>query len=332
MTEHSNKWPFAAKRFFCAAVFAVGVSSTAPAEERPPRRLAVASVHPLASDGAIAAFRGGGNAVDAAVTAALTLGVVDGQNSGIGGGCLILVRRPDGSLLAIDGREMAPSATTRDMFLRDGKPDTRLSQTGPLASGVPGAVAAYAKVLRECGARTLGQALAPGIEAAANGFPLSANTARALARKQEDLTRFPASREVFLHSDGTPLVEGEVVKQPDLAETYRRIAAEGEAWFLSWRLRQAHRRMDGRQRRVDHGRGLCQLPSEASRADRIELPWPDDNRLPPAQFGRGSHRPDAEHARGVRRRVRVRRGSSRGDSLSRRGHEAGVRRPRLLAW
>ncbi|RXM20435.1 gamma-glutamyltransferase, partial [Citrobacter sp. AAK_AS5] len=85
----------------------------------------------------------GGNAVDAAVAAALTLGVVDGHNSGIGGGCFMLIRRADGSILAIDGREMAPAAASRDMYLRAGKSDPTLSQTGALAAGVPGSLAAY---------------------------------------------------------------------------------------------------------------------------------------------------------------------------------------------
>src|SRR5215213_5774776 len=97
----------------------------------------VATVHPLATEAGEAVLRRGGNAVDAAVAAALMLGVVDGHNSGIGGGCFVLVRRADGSVLAIDGRETAPARATRDMFLRDGKPDPSLSQTGALASGVP---------------------------------------------------------------------------------------------------------------------------------------------------------------------------------------------------
>src|SRR2546423_2841442 len=77
----------------------------------------VASVHPLATQAGINAYQRGGNAVDAAIAAAVTLGVVDAHNSGIGGGCFVLIRKADGQLLAIDGREMAPAAATRDMFL-----------------------------------------------------------------------------------------------------------------------------------------------------------------------------------------------------------------------
>ena len=96
-------------------------------------------------------MRQGGNAIDAAVATALTLGVVDNHNSGIGGGCFILIRRANGQILAIDGREAAPAAATREMFFRDGEPDTKLSQTGPLASGVPGALAAYQLAIEKAG-------------------------------------------------------------------------------------------------------------------------------------------------------------------------------------
>src|SRR4051812_49326532 len=83
----------------------------------------VATVHPLATDAAVNVLNNGGNAIDAAVAAGLTLGVVDGHNSGIGGGCFMLVRTADGKIFALDGREMAPSAATRDMFIKDGKGD-----------------------------------------------------------------------------------------------------------------------------------------------------------------------------------------------------------------
>src|SRR4051812_28207710 len=130
----------------------------------------IATVNPIATDAGVDVFREGGNAVDAAVAAALTLGVVDGENSGIGGGCLILIRTADGKFTAIDGREMAPGAANRDMFVRDGKPMPTASQTGPLASGVPGALAAYKLALDRCGTIKLSRALAPGVHSAAEGF------------------------------------------------------------------------------------------------------------------------------------------------------------------
>ncbi len=108
----------------------------------------VATVHPLATDAAVETFKNGGNAIDAAVAAALTLAIVDGHNSGIGGGCFILIRLADGRFVAIDGRETAPAGATRDMYVRAGKADPELSLAGPLAVGVPGALAAYDYALR----------------------------------------------------------------------------------------------------------------------------------------------------------------------------------------
>src|SRR5947208_6338258 len=102
----------------------------------------VATVHPLATDAAVETFKNGGNAIDAAVAAALTLGVVDGHNSGIGGGCFMLIRRANGGFFAIDGRETAPAKATRDMFIRNGKADPQFSQLGALAIGTPGALSA----------------------------------------------------------------------------------------------------------------------------------------------------------------------------------------------
>src|SRR5687767_10032042 len=129
----------------------------------------VASVHPLATDAGIAALQRGGNAVDAAIATALTLGVVDGHNSGIGGGCFILIRCADGYIAAIDGRETAPAAATRDMFLRDGKPQGELSVTGPLAVATPGALAAYGLAHGNYGKLRLEDLVRPAAEIAERG-------------------------------------------------------------------------------------------------------------------------------------------------------------------
>src|SRR3954451_4282913 len=107
----------------------------------------VATVHPIATDAAVKVLESGGNAIDAAVAAGLTLGVVDGHNSGIGGGCFMLIRLADGKIAGRDGRQLAPPAAPRDMFIRNGAGDTDLSQTGPLASGIPGSLAVYEHAL-----------------------------------------------------------------------------------------------------------------------------------------------------------------------------------------
>ena len=191
----------------------------------------VASVHPLATDAGVAAFEAGGNAVDAAIAAAVTLGVVDQFNSGLGGGCFILIRRADGSLAAIDGREKAPAAATRDMFLRDGEAVPELSQTGPLAIAVPGAVAAYDLALQKYGQRELKDVLLPAAKIAEEGFELSSAYTSRLAASAESLEKFAGSRATLLKADRTPYKKGEVLKQPDLAKSYRAMAEEGIDWF-----------------------------------------------------------------------------------------------------
>lgn len=191
----------------------------------------VATVHPLATDAAVAALKSGGNAVDAAIAAALTLGVVDNYNSGIGGGCFILIRRANGEILAIDGREMAPAQANREMFIRDGKPDTRLSQVGALASGVPGALLAYEKAIELAGRQSLSELIRPAARLASDGFPVSSVYAAALRSQADKLRRFPASRQALLKPDGTVYEEGEVLQQPHLAQTYLAIAEQGTDWF-----------------------------------------------------------------------------------------------------
>lgn len=201
------------------------------AAAEPPAQCAIASVHPLATEAGAAAFQRGGNAVDAAIAAAVTLGVVDNYNSGLGGGCFVLIRRADGQLAAIDGRERAPAAATADMFIRDGRAVPALSQTGPLASGVPGALAAYELALANYGRLALRDIVLPAAEIAEEGFPVPAAYARNLRRTADTLRRFPGSRAALLKPNGEPYAEGETLRQPDLAASYREIAEHGGDWF-----------------------------------------------------------------------------------------------------
>jgi gamma-glutamyltranspeptidase/glutathione hydrolase len=191
----------------------------------------VASVHPLATEAGVAALRRGGNAVDAAIAVGLTLGVVDGKNSGLGGGCFILIRRADGKLVAIDGRETAPAKATRDMYLRDGKPQPELSQHGPLAVATPGCLAAYQLALAQNGKLTLADVILPAAKIAEQGFPLDRSNAEAQASAGKLLARVNGGTCSLLKPDGSPYAAGDLVKQPDLARTYRSIAEAGPDWF-----------------------------------------------------------------------------------------------------
>ena len=194
---------------------------------------AVATVHPLATDAAMEILHSGGNAIDAAIAAALVLGVVDGHNSGIGGGCLVLIRLADGRIRAIDGRETAGAAAHPSLFTRNGKADPQLSQTGPLASGVPGQIAAMDRMHRAHGDLPWERLFDHAIRIAHEGHPASRSTARTVAREAEDLIRYPASRGILLHSNGEPFREGELLVQRDLAQTLRNIAAHGGDWFYA---------------------------------------------------------------------------------------------------
>ncbi len=190
----------------------------------------VSSTHPLATEAGLNILKSGGNAIDAAVTVGLTLGVVDGHNSGIGGGCFMLIRLADGRFVAIDGREKAPAAATRDMFVRDGKADPALSQTGALASGVPGEIAAFDYANKNFGRKKLAELFAPGAKLAAEGFPITEMFASRLKANADDLAKFESSRKIFF-KDGHPLKAGEILKQTDLAKTYRSIGEQGSDWF-----------------------------------------------------------------------------------------------------
>ena len=202
-----------------------------PAQHQAEQHGVAATGHPLATYAAIDVLKRGGNAIDGAVAAALTLGVVDGHNSGIGGGCFMVLHLADGTALAIEGREKAPAAATRDMFTKEGKADTDLSQTGALAIGVPGSVAVYDYALRKFGKLSFSNHLESAARIAEQGFPITRTYAQRLASTASDLRKFDAARAIFLNASGHPHNAGELLRQPDLAQTYRTIARAGANWF-----------------------------------------------------------------------------------------------------
>lgn len=192
---------------------------------------AIASVNPIATEAGLQAFAKGGNAVDAALAVAFTLGVVDSHNSGIGGGSFILARLADGEVIALDGREMAPGAASRDLYVRDGEVQSDLSRTGALAVGIPGSVAAFHALQARAGALSFADVLLPAAKLAEQGVVIDATLASRLARTQDDLRQFPASAAIFLREDGEPLEAGDRLIQKDLAKSYRQLAQQGPDWF-----------------------------------------------------------------------------------------------------
>jgi gamma-glutamyltranspeptidase/glutathione hydrolase len=199
----------------------------------------VAAVHPLATQAGVNAMSRGGNAVDAIIAAGLTLSVVDGHNSGLGGGCFLVIRRANGEIVTIDGRETAPAAATRDMFLRDGKAVAELSQTGALAVGVPGEVAAFEQAVKMFGRLSWRDHCLAAAKLAEEGFRITRDYANHVAGVAKDIARFPESRAIFLHEDGSPWQAGETLHQPDLAQTFRALAEQGSEWFYRGPFAQA---------------------------------------------------------------------------------------------
>ena len=194
-------------------------------------RAMVATVRSEATDAAVRVLQQGGNAVDAAIAAAFTLSVVDGYNSGIGGGCFILIRTPGGQLLAIDGREMAPRSAKPDMFLKGGLPIPGASEVGPLASGVPGAVAAYEMAWRAAGSKPWGELLDDAITYAVDGFSIPEKYAERIRSKRSSLSKFPGSRDVLFDGNGEPRKAGTKLVQLDLGKTLTGIQAGGGKYF-----------------------------------------------------------------------------------------------------
>lgn len=215
----------------------------AEAEARPPGA-AVATAHPLATEAAIEVLEAGGNAFDAAVTASAVLAVVEPYGSGLGGGGFWLLHRAsDGHQTLLDGRERAPLAAHRDLYLdAEGRFVPELALNGPLAAGIPGMPAAIAHLARHYGRLPLTATLAPAIALADQGFPVDPVYARFAALRADALRASPAAARQFL-MDGQPPEVGRLIRQGDLARTLKRLAERGHDGFYSGDL--AERMVDG---------------------------------------------------------------------------------------
>ena len=205
--------------------------STAEAHQRPGVK-AVASAHPVATAAGHQILDAGGNAFDAAIAVTATLAVVEPYGSGLGGGGFWLLHREhDGHQVMIDGREKAPQAAHRDMYLDDdGAVVKHLSRVGPLAAGIPGTPAALAHLAERYGRLPLAQSLAPAIEAARDGFEVNEHYRRMAKFRLDTLGQDPETAAIFLADAQLPPV-GYVIKQPDLARTLDAIAQRGADGF-----------------------------------------------------------------------------------------------------
>ena len=193
-----------------------------------PNRVAVSSAHELATAAGLEIFGQGGNAFDAAVAVSAALAVVEPASSGIGGGGFWILHRPEDDFsIMVDGRETAPSAATRDMFLdEDGEVVRDRAINGPLAAGIPGAPAAWVHLAERYGTLPLAELLGPAIRLAEDGFPVDSKYQTLLNFRAHIMLRWPDTAEIFLPGGDIPEV-GAIIRQPDLAGTLRALAAEG---------------------------------------------------------------------------------------------------------
>jgi gamma-glutamyltranspeptidase/glutathione hydrolase len=240
---------FGAKRLLAAVALLVGFCLPATAQDR--REYIPASadtVHAVTAEhGMVVAqekigarvgadiLKQGGNAVDAAVATGFALAVSYPRAGNIGGGGFMIIHSAErGEDVAIDYRETAPAAATRDMFLgADGQPDIAKSRDSALSIGVPGTVAGLALALEKYGSGkfTLAQLLKPAIDLARDGFVVADDMADTLPGIQRRLARWPATVRIFSRADGSSLQDGDRLVQADLAATLSAISAQGPRGF-----------------------------------------------------------------------------------------------------
>ena len=189
----------------------------------------VSSNEERASAAGVEIMRRGGNAVDAAVAVGFALAVTYPEAGNIGGGGYSVIRMADGRTAALDYREVAPLAATRNMFVDSAGTLTDKSLIGHLASGVPGAPAGLVAAQKRFGVLSLAEVMAPAIRLAEEGYVLDAAQASAFAGDADLIARF-AGAPLFLPG-GTPLRAGATLRQPDLARTLRAIAEKGADGF-----------------------------------------------------------------------------------------------------
>jgi gamma-glutamyltranspeptidase/glutathione hydrolase len=196
-------------------------------------RAMVSSNSELASAAGVEIMRQGGNAVDAAVATGFALAVTYPAAGTVGGGGFMVIRLANGEVAAIDYREIAPLASSRDMYLDSTGQKTNKSLVGHLASGVPGAVAGMTEAQRRFGRLTLAQVMAPAIRLASEGFIVDSALSRSLRSDSSVITRF-AGKDIFF--PGGPVVApGTRLVQRDLAQTLRAISDQGPKAFYEGR-------------------------------------------------------------------------------------------------
>src|SRR3954454_989037 len=190
----------------------------------------VATESPAAARVGRGVLESGGNAIDAAAATVFALNVARPQSCGIGGGGFLVYRSHTGATRALDFRETAPAAIAPDQFA--GTDKLYSAFTGHTTVGVPGVVAGMDAALARYGTLTLAQAVAPAEELARTGVRVTRTLATGVANNTERFQRYPATAAIFLPG-GRPLQAGQTFRQPQLAESFRRIMRLGPAAFYN---------------------------------------------------------------------------------------------------
>ncbi|MEV6984971.1 gamma-glutamyltransferase [Sphaerisporangium sp. NPDC051017] len=198
---------------------------------------AVSTVDLDASKAALSILRQGGNAMDAAVAGAATLGVTEPYSAGLaGGGFLVYYDARRHRVTTIDGREKAPQAMTETAFQENGASiPFNDAVTSGLSVGVPGSVAQWELALRRYGTISLKQALKPAADVAANGFTVDQTFYDQTAQNAARFADFTSTAALYL-PNGAPPPVGSTFRNPDLAATYRELGRRGGEWLYEGRL------------------------------------------------------------------------------------------------
>jgi gamma-glutamyltranspeptidase/glutathione hydrolase len=188
-----------------------------------------ATPNPLATSTAVDVLRRGGNAIDAAVAAAAVLAVVEPNQTGIGGDCFVLYApNGKGPLIGLNGSGRAPQAATAAWYLERGM--TAIPPYDPHAVTVPGAIDAWARLLADHGTKAFDELLQPAIRYAENGFPVHGRISWEWEQDAERLRRDPNAARIFLPQGRAPRA-GEVIRNPQLGATLRKVGKEGRDGF-----------------------------------------------------------------------------------------------------
>ncbi|MBV9569712.1 MAG: gamma-glutamyltransferase [Alphaproteobacteria bacterium] len=224
-----------------AFVLLLGIGSVAEARELVATRHMIAAANPYASRAGLEMLRKGGSAVDAAIAAQMVLTLVEPESSGIGGGAFLLVYDAKrNKVTSFDGRETAPASARPGMFLdASGNPRPHMEAIpGGLSVGVPGNVAVLELAHKKYGKLKWAALFQPAIALAGRGFPVSRKLA-AEVREEPQMANMPDIRNYLYHKDGTPVRQGEILKNPEFAQTMRIIARGGARAFYSGPIAQA---------------------------------------------------------------------------------------------